>query len=95
MNLKDLLDRGIISADIAVAIQIYQSQPCWFRKLVEDFEGILDKGAVSHSITTCCDWGIVEGYYGETTPGKAGRLFRITHWSVSMVEGVIDKVRDA
>lgn len=74
-----------LSNDLLVAIQIYKSQPSWFSKLVDEFKGILSESEISHCLDTLFDWGIIYGEYGETTPGRAGRLLKLTEDGVYII----------
>ena len=80
---------------LIVAAYVYDCQlKCervWFTKIVENLK-LLDKHQISHAIDECFDWGILYGEYGETIPGRGGRLLMVDHDAKMIIEPIWRKI---
>jgi hypothetical protein len=80
---------------LIVAAYIYNQEQhgvnSWFSKIVND-SPYLTADQVSLAIDECFDWMILYGEYGETVPGKAGRLFFIYEDAKPMIKDIWDKL---
>jgi predicted transcriptional regulator len=83
-----------LSTEFMVACEIIKlresGQKAWFSKLVETMdkkpaEKRLSKATISRAINSLFDWGIVKGEYGETSPGRGGRLLLISNEAEKLV----------
>jgi predicted transcriptional regulator len=83
-----------LSTEFMVACEIVKlrenGETVWLSKLVETMDKKpsdkrLSKATIARAITTLFDWGIVKGEYGETSPGRAGRLLLICNEAESLV----------
>ncbi|MFA5760344.1 MAG: hypothetical protein WC877_01125 [Dehalococcoidales bacterium] len=76
---------------LIVACHVYDCQMkgerVWFTKIVENFK-LLDKWQISHAIDECFDWGILYGEYGETVPGRGGRLLMVDHDAKMIIDPI-------
>ena len=84
-----------LSKEFIVASEIRHAnrnnEKIWFSKLVDILKPIMSKVTVAKSIDTLFDWNIVKGEYGETTPGHAGRLLKVTNESKDKMNVVYEE----
>lgn len=84
----------ILSNEFIVASEIRHAnkndEKIWFSKLVEILKQVMARGTVAKSLDTLFDWNIVKGEYGETTPGYAGRLLKITNESKDKIDDIYE-----
>lgn len=70
-----------LAQEFEIACDIYSLQAAgkriWERKLVDQWAGTYTREQVGRAVLTLFDWGIIGGEYGETTPGRVGRLLLI------------------
>lgn len=66
----------------------------WFSKIVSNLK-ILDKHQISHAIDECFDWMILFGEYGETEPGRGGRLLLIDRDAKQTIAGIYPIIKTA
>ena len=80
-RMTTMTEKTRLSKDLVVACEIYkaeiQEEPIWFSRLVERLSGIMSKKDVSDALDKLFDWGFIQGEYGATENGKAGRIFKI------------------
>ena len=85
----------VLSREFIVASEIQHAninnEKIWFSKLVDILKPIMSKVTVAKSIDTLFDWNIVKGEYGETTPGHAGRLLKITNESKNKMNSIYEE----
>jgi len=90
------LNGQTVSNSLIVAAYVYECEKSgervWFSKIVSNLK-ILDKQQISHAIDECFDWMILFGEYGETEPGKAGRLLLVDHAARKTIAGLYPIVK--
>jgi len=83
-----------LSTEFMVACEIIKlresDEKAWFSKLVETMDKKsadkrLSKATISRALNSLFDWGIVKGEYGETSPGRGGRLLLISNEAEKLV----------
>jgi predicted transcriptional regulator len=65
-----------------------------FTELVDGLKGIVSKTTILSALDTLSDWGIVATEFGETSSGRAGRLYYVSGESELMVKETCDKFWD-
>jgi len=90
MNKKATINNITYDNSLIVATYVYDCQlkgdRVWFTKIVEHLS--LDKHQISHAIDECFDWGILYGEYGETIPGRGGRLLMVDEDAKLIIEPI-------
>lgn len=78
-----------LSQELIVACCIYSSQSknekIWLTKIQSELSGIVGKAKIRSAVDTLLDWTLVKVEYGETSTGRAGRLYSIREESVPMI----------
>ena len=96
----EMSDRGPISNDLRVACMIYDFKKrgideVEYSQLVDSFSnassGGLSKPTILRSLNTLSQWGVVKTIFGETSRGRAGRLFSVSGESESMIREIYDE----
>jgi hypothetical protein len=89
------MNKSPLSSELKVACEIYHynllNEPIWFDKLSGSLSSAMNKKKVSTSIDTLFDWGIIKAEYGETVPGRSGRLLIVTNESEDLVRDLYKK----
>jgi len=84
-----------LSSEFMVACEIKRlhkkGEKVWYNKLLDTMDKKLSKMTISKAINTLFDWGIIKGEYGETTPGRAGRLLLISNEAENLVDELYEK----
>ena len=87
---------GPLSLDMLVACQILHHRvhnngaKSEFGLLVRELDGLVSKSAVSPILNNLLKWGIVNTEFGETSAGRAGRLYYISNEAESFVKSTYD-----
>jgi predicted transcriptional regulator len=87
---KNVKKIGPLSIDLVVACKIYEFQKnnaiVEFGDLVSSLNGVVSKSAVSSSLITLSNWGIIGSEFCETKSGRAGRVYSISGEAFTMVK---------
>ncbi len=83
--------RQNLSDALILAVHILKTQPTWFGRMKEELESVMTEHQISNNLDTLSDWDIVEMFYGKTTEGKAGNLFKITHDAEPTIRDLLNK----
>lgn len=87
--------KNVLSSDLIVACEIYhinmKGEKAWFNKLVDLLQGNVSRATISKAIEALNDWGIIFCEYGETTPGRAAKIFTIDKSMYSTIVRLYDQ----
>ncbi|MCL2134073.1 MAG: hypothetical protein FWH37_00720 [Candidatus Bathyarchaeota archaeon] len=86
---------GPLSIDLIVACKIYEfhknKQVVEYGNLVSSLIGLVSKSAVSSSLITLSNWGIIGSEFCETKAGRVGRTYSISGEAFTMVKETYDQ----
>lgn len=73
---------GIYSVDIVVACYVLHNQTdasgVPFSRLVDEFDPALSRSGIANALKGLSQWGVIKTEFGETTAGRAGRLYSVS-----------------
>jgi len=81
---------------LKIAVQIYKYNmtkiPATFTRLVDYFEGLIERNEISSSLDVLGDRGIITSGYGEVEKERAGRIYWIDSDNVHRVRQIYEEL---
>lgn len=80
--------------EFKVACEIYRANvsntPIWFTKVVEIFQGKIDKHDISSALDTLIDWMIIEGHYDSIGNGRSSYVYKISPEHIDRIKEIYE-----
>jgi len=85
------LTKSLIVACKIYEFNIIKKDKIWFSKLVESLKHKASPHEILRDLNLLSDWGIVKSQYGETSKGRAGRLYYISSESKDFIKKIYEQ----